>query len=216
MMRGLSGTILSTAVVASAGIASLGAVTNGFSAVTSEGARRAEVARRPMAIPEFQAVDQTGRIHGLFADARPGQARAAIVVFIYTRCVDVCSATGSALEQLQKQIQERHLEDRVRLVAVSFDPVHDTPAALARYARQRHADPAVWTIASPLHPEQLPGLLGAFGVVVVATPAGGFEHNAAFQVLDTRGRLARIVGAGSPDRALAQALSLGTPAGAPR
>lgn len=213
MMRELCRPVLSTAAVAILGMASLAAVTNGFTAVTSEGARRAEVARHPMAIRESQGVDQTGVIHGLFVDPRRDRqhARVAIVVFIYTRCEDVCGVTGSALEELQNQIRARHLEDRVRLVAVSFDPFHDTPATLARYAQQRHADPAIWTIESPLHSEQLPRLLGAFGVVVVETPSGGFEHNTAFQLLDTRGRLARIIDAGSPGRALAEALSLSAP-----
>ena len=37
------------------------------------------------------------------------------------------------------------LRGRVKLVTISFDPAHDTPAILAAHAKRRRADPAVWT-----------------------------------------------------------------------
>jgi protein SCO1/2 len=208
--RPLALTALATFAVALAGTVAFAQLTHGFTALTSETARRDAVAAVPIEVPVLTGIDQAGRRHALFADIEPVRAtpRVTIVDFIYTRCVGVCSALDGSYQQLQAAIQARHLEDWVRLVTVSFDPLHDTPATLAQYAQQMHADPRVWTLMSPQHAEQLPGLLASFGIVVVPAPLDQFQHNAAFHVLDAQGRLARIVDLDDPQGALDAALLL--------
>ena len=207
-------TALATTVVALVGVLAFSLLTHGFSALTSETARRDTVAATSIGVPVLAGIDQAGRQHALFEDIdHTGPApRATIVDFIYTRCVGVCSALGGSYQQLQAAIQARHLEDRVRLVTVSFDPRHDTPSTMAQYAQQMRADPRIWTLMSPQHDEQLQGLLGSFGIVVVPAPFDQFQHNAAFHVLDTQGRLARIVDLDDPQGALDAAMSLVTAA----
>jgi len=211
----LTRTAIATALVGVAGFAAFAGLTRGFTVLTSEAARRDAIEALPVAVPVLQGVDQAGRRHALFADieSKGLRPRVTIVDFIYTRCAGVCSALGGSYQQLQAEIRARHLEDRVRLVTVSFDPQHDTPQTLAAYAQQMRADAGVWTLVSPQRPAQLPSLLAAFGIVVVPAPMAQFQHNAAFHVLDLQGRLARIVDLDDPRGALEAALSLSPAAG---
>lgn len=161
-------------------------------------------------VPELQGTDQSGRVYDMLSD--PGHdgpvPRVTIVDFVYTRCETLCGAQASTYARLQVELRARHLDGKVRLLTVSFDPSHDTPRTLAQYAQRMHADPAVWTLMSPNRPEQLTRALAAFGVVVVPAPLGQLQHNAALHVVDTRGRLAHIVDVNDPLGALDAAVSL--------
>lgn len=66
-----------------------------------------------------------------------------LVTFVYTRCLAICRTSASGQAWLQQQLRERGLQDRVRLLTLSFDPARDTPAALWAYARTLRADPAI-------------------------------------------------------------------------
>lgn len=210
MTQASMSTALVSLAVSLAGAAAFALVTQGFTALTAETARRAAVLRSPVAIPELQGTDQTGRVHGMLADPEHTGPfpRVTIVDFVYTRCETLCSAMGSSYEQLQAEVRARHLEGKVRLLTVSFDPLHDTSTTLVQYAQRVHADPEIWTLMCPTRPEQLPRALAAFGVVVVRAPMGQLLHNSAFHVLDTRGQLVRIVDAGNPLGALDAAVSI--------
>ncbi len=174
-------------------------LTHGFTAMTAETARRQTVAARPIPITALDGRDQLGRHRAL---ANADDARVAIVDFIYTRCTSICLALGDGYQQLQAQILAAHLEGRLRLVTVSFDPQHDTPEVIVDYADRMRANPAVWTVLSPDQPAQLQTALAAFGVIVRPADRGQFVHNAAFNIVDRHGRLARIVPIDEPRRAL--------------
>lgn len=125
--------------------------------------------------------------------AAPG--RVTIVDFIYTRCQTVCLALGSSFQQMQSSLQQ----DRdtaaltgVRLLSISFDGAHDSPAVLQDYARQLQADPSIWSFVRVQGSAQTQQLLRRFEVVVVPDGRGDYEHNAALLVVDSRGRLVRV------------------------
>jgi protein SCO1/2 len=191
--------MLAIAVIAVFAFARL---THGFTVLTSETARRQAVAAAPIAVPDLWGIDQTGKRRALFAKM---DGRTVIVDFIFTRCTGVCSALGTRYQQLQAEIENEHLENEVRLVTVSFDPERDTPAVIADYGRRLSANPETWTLLTPIDSEALRRALKAFGVVRVPARDGQFIHNAAFNVIDRRGRLARIVDIGQPRKALAVA-----------
>ena len=59
----------------------------------------------------------------------------------YTRCAETCPLQTAALARLQPELLK---DARVRLVSLTVDPEHDTPAVLRRYAEQYGADPSRW------------------------------------------------------------------------
>jgi protein SCO1/2 len=192
-------TLIATFAVLLLGICALAGLTHGFSALTAETARRYAVAARPIEIPELAGVDQLGR-HQAMAGA--ADTRVTIVDFIFTRCTSICLALGDSYQQLQSQILAAHLEQRIRLVTVSFDPAHDTPAVIADYADRMRVNPAVWTVLTPGDLAQLRAAMSSFGVIAKPADLGQYVHNAAFNIIDLHGRLARIVPIDQPGLAL--------------
>lgn len=195
-----------------AGLGALYASTDGYTALTAEGARRAAVARQPRALPDARLLDSAGREPLLDEDLQR-DGRVAIVNFFYTRCISLCLAQGSLTERLQQAIEAEGLQRSIRLISISFDPRDQTPD-LARYARRMGADAAVWQFFALADPAQARALLAAFGIVVVPAPLGEFEHNAAFHVVTPAGRLARVVDLDEPGLALQVARTLSAEAGA--
>jgi protein SCO1/2 len=197
-------TLAATAVVALAGCAALYQATLGLRVVSTEDGRRLAIAEAPRAVPAA-ALDWRARPR-LDATLR-ADGRVAIVAFIYTSCNAVCSVLGSQFQQLQQAIVARGLQGKVRLLSISFDPRDDT-ATLAAYAQRQHADAAAWQFAGIPVAAERRAVLATFGVVVVPAPLGEFVHNAAFHIVDTRGRLARIDDIDRPEQALADAVAL--------
>ena len=188
-------TVLASAFLAAAAYASAAWLTHDFQVWTAEGARRLEVAQRPVAAPMVLVQGPVGPpqlLRSLLAD---GQT-VTIVDFIYTRCQTVCLALGSTYQQMQDSLQLARQTDaaarRVQLMSISFDSQRDDPQALARYASRLSADAAIWRMVRVPAPEDLARLLASFQVVVVGSSNGDFEHNAALLVIDTHGRLVRI------------------------
>jgi len=187
-------TALLACLLALAGYASAAWLTHDFQIWTAEGARRLEVAQHPVPVPPVT-------VEGPGMAAQPLPALLAqgggvtLVDFIYTRCQTVCLSLGSSFQQLQAAL----LADRaagaragVRLLSISFDGAHDTPAVLQAYARTLQADPLVWNWVRVPDVAQQQALLQRLGVVVVPDGRGDYEHNAAFLVLDAQGRLVRV------------------------
>lgn len=118
-----------------------------------------------------------------------------LVDFVYTRCQTVCLSLGSSFQQMQASLLKDQMTDPdsgVRLLSISFDSAHDTPTALAAYAQRLEANPKVWRFVRVPDAAQMEELLRRFEVVVVPDGRGDYEHNAAFLVFDTHGRLVRI------------------------
>ena len=183
-----------------------------FQVWTAEGARRLAVARSPVPAPDIA-------LHGpgMGATALPAMLAAdgavTIADFVYTRCQTVCLTLGSSFQQMQSALDREARKaavgaPRVRLLSISLDPAHDSPAILSAYAARLQADPRRWRFATPASAETLHTLLERFEVVVIDDGMGGYEHNAALLVLDRRGRLVRIFDYGETDAALAFARHL--------
>lgn len=90
-----------------------------------------------LVIPEFTLTDQDGkaRTRDLFKD------RWTLLAFTFSNCTTVCPIIHSHLIRLQSEMANSPL----RIVSISVDPVHDTPAALKAFAEKIAADPARWT-----------------------------------------------------------------------
>jgi protein SCO1/2 len=201
-------TLLASACFAALAYAAAHSLTHGFQVWTAEGARRLEVALQPVPAPAVALA--TARPAGETLDQLLASGRSVTIVdFVYTRCITVCLALGSVFQQMQRDIQQAGpASPPVRLLSISFDPAHDTPQVLQRYAAQLRADPRVWRFVGPRDAHDLARLLDPYQVVVIPDGLGGFEHNAALLVVDSAGRLVRIFDYAELETALAYARSI--------
>ncbi|MBI4011744.1 MAG: SCO family protein [Candidatus Rokubacteria bacterium] len=88
-------------------------------------------------LPDFRLTERSGR-----AVTRADLAgKVWVANFIYTRCTDSCPLQTAELARLQGELLS---DGRVRLVSITVDPEHDTPAVLRRYAERYRADPGGW------------------------------------------------------------------------
>jgi len=77
--------------------------------------------------PEFTLTDHEGQLRSL-SDHR---GETVLLFFGFARCPDVCPLTLARLERALDELGGR--ADRARVLLVSVDPEHDTPAVLADY-----------------------------------------------------------------------------------
>jgi cytochrome oxidase Cu insertion factor (SCO1/SenC/PrrC family) len=95
------------------------------------------------------------------------QGKITLLTFFYTYCVDPlgCPFAHTTLAHLRDRVRDdRALTGRVRFVSVSLDPTHDTPDALASYAREFTIDPKFeWQFLTARRVPELLPVLDDFG-----------------------------------------------------
>lgn len=116
-----------------------------------------------MRAPDGEVLDVDGRPHRL---ARFTTGKITLLSFVYTACVDawgcplayrVFDTVGDAVERSPA------LRERVRLVTLSFDPGHDTPAAMRHYAGDQASRGIEWRFLTTRSGRALLPLLEGFG-----------------------------------------------------
>ena len=141
-------------------------------------------------VPDFTITTQDG------TPLKLSELRGQVVVltFIYTRCPlpEFCPMLDKKFRALA-EIEERSAEraKAVRLLSISFDPEHDTPAVLAEHARVQGAKPPLWTFAVASH-EELSKVASALGLMYGPTP-NEIIHNRVVAVIGPDGKLARLI-----------------------
>lgn len=88
-------------------------------------------------VPDATLRDQAGRpvsIGSLLGTPGP-----LAVNFIFTTCTTICPVMTATFAQLKRELGAE--ADRIRLVSITIDPEHDTPAVLADYAKRFGAGP---------------------------------------------------------------------------
>lgn len=136
------------------------------------------------AVPDFTLTDQNRRSVKL-SDFR---GKVVAVNFIYTRCAlpNFCLRVANDFSVLQKRFQAQLGRDLV-LLTVTFDPVHDTPDVLAKYAEQWKADPATWHfLTGP--PPNIQRVCELFGVHAFQNE-GLIDHSLHTALIDRDGKL---------------------------
>lgn len=86
-------------------------------------------------ISGYTLLDSKGhsvRLEGPFPPGLP-----VLVTFMYTTCTTVCPQEAAAFASLQARLGEN--TGRVRILAISMDPAHDTPQAMAAFLARFHA-----------------------------------------------------------------------------
>ncbi len=96
--------------------------------------------------PGFAMTDQAGE--RLTSEDLRGDI--VLYSFGYTHCGEACDAVNETVAGVLARRDEVDLGGAdLRFVTVSFDPVRDTPGALAEYAAGIGADGETWTLAAP-------------------------------------------------------------------
>ena len=142
-------------------------------------------------VPDAAFVDQDGEARR-FAEWR---GHAVALTFVFTRCPlpDFCPALDRSFARLQEQVKaEPGLAPKVRLLTVSFDPEHDTPAVLKRHAAALGADPTLWVYLTG-EAAAVDAFGRRFGLSVEREGGdASLTHNLRTAVVDPSGRLVRI------------------------
>ena len=109
-----------------------------------------------------------------------------VIDFFFTRCPGPCPMMSSRLAEISKELKKAK---DVRLVSLSIDPEHDTPAVLNEYAAKVGADPDRWIfLTGPKNQVEeftTKGMLQALSNADPAPPV----HSTRFLVIDRQGRI---------------------------
>jgi cytochrome c peroxidase len=144
-----------------------------------------------------KVVDSAGRdldLSQLFGD------KLVLLSFIYATCSDVngCPLATGVLHKLQgRLLKEPALAERLRLATLSFNPEHDTPEAMADYAKS-FAGGLEWRFLTTRSETDLQPILEAYGQSVIkdrdaqGRPAGSFSHILRVYLIDRERRIRNI------------------------
>lgn len=140
-------------------------------------------------LPDLRVSDQAGETHRL-ADLCD---RPTALSFVYTRCTNPnkCPKVVAEFASLQTLLKAEGLEGRVRLLVMTYDPKHDTPAVLKGYG-EKHGlafTPGV-RMVRPLDGGET-GLFDKLEVAVNYDSAGVNLHGVQLYVFDRKARVAR-------------------------
>jgi protein SCO1 len=150
-------------------------------------------------VPVAAVLDTAGASRPLAAFTT---GRITLLTFMYTYCSDPqgCPLAYKTFVDVRDRLAaDPALAKRVRLVSLSFDPTHDTPAALRAYGGKYLADDAPqWRFLTTRSVKQLVPLLDALGQdVAVETDARGratrtINHMLKVFLIDPAGRVREI------------------------
>lgn len=178
-LRRLGGRVVSS-VVGLGFVALAGALVLGGE-IAAGAPSRAEppVVRDGRPAPRATLTDQRGRPVELGApDDRP-----VALTFVYTSCHGTCPALVATLRSVEALVGSH-----ARFAAVTLDPEHDTPSALAAYA-ERWSLHDRWRLLTGER-GAIRRLLRAYGVRARRRSDGEIAHDNVIVLLDTAGRIA--------------------------
>jgi protein SCO1 len=142
-------------------------------------------------VPDFALLDENGKTIHLSSY----RGEALLVTFIYTRCPfpDFCPLVSRNFAKIYAQTKANpDLNKHMRLLSVSFDPDHDTPAVLRKYSQTFNATTGGspygrWTFA--VIPKDELGKVTDFFGVTVADNAGSLVHSMSTSVITPDGKI---------------------------
>lgn len=132
-------------------------------------------------VPDFRLISESG---AEFASSRQLKGKVWVANFIFTTCKGPCPRMTSQM----RRVQDGLVNEDIRMVSFTVDPEHDTPEALAAYAKRNGADPARWNFLTGPQAD-LHRL--AREVFLLGNVDGKLEHSTRFVLIDRGGRIRR-------------------------
>lgn len=147
-----------------------------------------------------EVLDTDGAVRRLF-DYMEGKI--VLLSFIYTRCTDArgCPLATSVLAAIEDALRhDPALARQVRLLTLSFDPEHDTPEVMRRYAGadQTQHESQLWYRLTTASPQALQPLLDGYGQYVAPVleasgrATGTYAHLLKVFLIDEQQRVRNI------------------------
>ena len=113
------------------------------------------------------------------------RGRPLLVTMFYSRCASVCPILTMTLQRLDGALGEAGRKN-LRVLMVSLDTLHDTPATLAAFVQEHHVDLSRWVVARAPS-DDVRALAAALGIRYRALPDGTFNHSTVVSLLDREG-----------------------------
>ncbi len=137
--------------------------------------------------PEFTLQDASGRVVSL----RDYRGKVVVLYFIYTNCPDECPLQSEKLAGIQKAINATPMRSMVQFIAVTTDPVRDTPAVLGAYGAIHGLDPSNWLfLTSGIdQPTSTRKLAEQYGLKFTAGEGSVQTHGIVTHVIDKSGNM---------------------------
>ena len=135
---------------------------------------------------------QATTLHELYA------GRIVLLSFIYATCDDVngCPLATMVLHRLQSTLKDRpELRERLRLITLSFNPEHDTPAVMAQYGARFQSGGIDWHFLTTRSAAELQPILRDYQQSVArevdeqGKPTGKFSHLLRVYLIDGQRRM---------------------------
>jgi protein SCO1 len=140
-----------------------------------------------IALPPFALVNEQNKPFGL-AELK---GHAWIADFVFTSCTSVCPKLTRRMAEIQRRTEG--LGDALHLVTLTVDPDNDTPARLAAYAKEAHADPRRWSFLTgslaTIEPVVLQGFKQAMGRREAPSGLITIFHGERFVLVDADGMI---------------------------
>lgn len=150
---------------------------------------------------EAQLTNQTGKPHGL--DIHRGSA--VLVTMFYGSCPVACPLLIDTVRAIELSIPVPQ-RDALRVLMISVDSEHDTPATLAKLAKERRIDTSRWTLARA-DAATIRKIAALLNVQYRKLPNGGYNHSSIVTLLSPQGEIVTQSSVlGRSDEALLQAI----------
>ena len=137
------------------------------------------------------------------------RGRVTVLSFIYTRCksAQACPhATGVLMDLHELSAKDATLAKNLRLISMSFDPVHDTPERMRAHSAlaSERATAAPWHFLTARSESDLQPILAAYEQAVdrkenADDPTGPLNHTLRVYLIDRHGRIRNIYSSGTLD-----------------
>ena len=121
--------------------------------------------------------------------------RVVLLSFIYTTCSDVngCPLAAYVLKRVQdRAMTDPKMREQLRIVSLSFDPQHDTPAVMKEYGERLRAPGFDWTFLTGTSDAALQSTLNAYDQSVYRDESGTLSHILRVMLIDKQRRVRNI------------------------
>ena len=138
-------------------------------------------------LSDYRLIDASGRgvsLHDLLG-------KPLVLSLVYTSCYQICPTTTRHLAGVVEKAREALGTDTFSVALIGFDSQHDSPQAMAHFAKKQGVDDRGWALLSA-DADTITALTRELGFIFFSSP-NGFDHVVQASVIDADGQVYRQV-----------------------